>query len=385
MRSRGVLAVLALLAACKDAPLPSEPHPAAIPARSPAPALHDANWVQSSTGVEMLEIGQLDGRSTTPTAINDWGQVVGYYSADTPLGQRQQAFVWENGNFTPLGTLGGTVSLTTFISNLGVIVGLAFNADERARPVIWRRGLGGWTIRELPGLVDFPSAFGHARSMNIFGEIVGAYLSTAGQQHAVRWGPDGPVDLGVLEGTDFSDAFAINASGTILGMSVSFSPFASHPTVWKRRGAPARQMLPNDGNFAGQNMDASQTLNERGDFIGTYTIQSPFEVGAFVSRGGTIQTLAPLVQLPFTTFTVALGLNEWSDVAGWSTTFNGPRAVVWPRTGEAPVDLGVASVGGNFSRAHSINNWGLVVGESATFTDGVFRVGGAIWRYRKPQ
>jgi probable HAF family extracellular repeat protein len=371
---RRSLVLLAVVAACRDVPLPSDPTGDLVRRPRVARSFSNLDWVQSTTGVDMLLLGQIDGHTTTPIAINDAGQIVGWYEAPTPVGPRQQAFVWENGLFTALGTLeGGTSSITSFISNSGVIVGLSFNADDRARPVVWERTDGEWVIRELPGLVNFPFATGIAKSMNAAGEIVGAYTSTNGLEHATKWTASGPVDLGTLPGMPASAAADINSSGTIVGQSQSFDPFTLQQTMWIG-GVPSAISLPNNGFFA-YSTDASKILNDAGDFIGYYLIENPFKMRGLVSRGGQVSELPTLVG--GTIVSLAHSINERGDVAGFSEG----NAVIWPGSGEPIIDLGIAPVNGNHSVAHGINNRGLATGLVSTFEGGQFRFQGAIWRY----
>jgi len=377
---RRAFALLIALTACSDVRLPTEPSSlTAAPGSRVASSLADLDWGQSTTGYDMLLLGQINGSTTVPEAINEAGQVVGYYYAETSVGQRQQAFLWENGVFTPLGTLGGNSSMTTFISNSGAVVGWAFDAYEQMRPVVWERGANGYAIRELPLLSSW-GGNGFARSMNAKGEIVGASTSELGIQHATRWTKHGtPVDLGVLEGSLISSADFINKSGTIVGFNVSFSPFASTPTVWDKHDNASVLAVP---DIASRNIETSQAINERGDVTCSFQDANFFVTSACVVRDGQYQLLPTLGSC----YTFPFGINDASDVAGASNdTQSFQHAVVWPGDGSALIDLGFATVDGRYSIAHGINNNGLVTGVSATYNvaTGVWRIGGAIWRARR--
>jgi probable HAF family extracellular repeat protein len=68
-------------------------------------------------------------------AINDRGQAIG---ARVPAGGAVvHAFIWENGNLTDLGTLGGTESDATAINTRNQIVGVSNTRRGARHPVLW--------------------------------------------------------------------------------------------------------------------------------------------------------------------------------------------------------------------------------------------------------
>lgn len=122
--------------------------------------------------------------------------------------------------------------------------------------------------------------------------------------------------------------------------------------------------LPPNYSLSGRNIESSQTLNERGEFIGAIETNF-FPTAGFIFRGGAFHSLRPLIEDQFTRFTFPYGMNDQGDVVG-TTAADNPRAVIWPRDGTGPFNLGVAQVGGNSSNAHSISNNGLIAGTSST-------------------
>lgn len=105
------------------------------------------------------------GVSAFASAMNDKGQIVG---SGRPAGSTaSQAFLWEDGTFTWLGTLGGSTSAATSINKHGDVVGysqLSGNAVTHA--FLWERG----------AMTDLGTVFGgssQAFGINDRGDIVG--------------------------------------------------------------------------------------------------------------------------------------------------------------------------------------------------------------------
>src|SRR5690349_4741625 len=65
------------------------------------------------------------GSNLTPSALNDYGDVVGTMSVDGT----SHAALWSKGTLTDLGALGGTQSEALAINNLGQITGTFTAAD----------------------------------------------------------------------------------------------------------------------------------------------------------------------------------------------------------------------------------------------------------------
>jgi probable HAF family extracellular repeat protein len=98
-----------------------------------------------------LELGTLGGRSSTAEAINDKGLVAG----NSTLGGFESAthgFIYQDGVMKDLGTLGGGESFIRAINNDGVIVGTAQEAGGRYVAAAWDPRSG---IRRL---IDAPSS-----------------------------------------------------------------------------------------------------------------------------------------------------------------------------------------------------------------------------------
>ncbi len=166
----------------------------------------------------------LDHPSSSSTSyaygINDLGQIVGTM---VPFGS--QGFLWENGQLTDLSDLvGGSGHTTPFaINNQGQVVGYSGSlGPTTSQPFIWENGVME-DLGSLPGRTDW----GYARGINDFGEVVG---SSGG--HAFAWDSvSGIRDLNDLldnSGTDWelTHAYDINDSGIIVGMGTNPDGFS---------------------------------------------------------------------------------------------------------------------------------------------------------------
>jgi probable HAF family extracellular repeat protein len=173
----------------------------------------------------MQDLGTLPGGTDAQAImINESGQVIGFsYSASTQPGAcfalATSSFVWEKGKgMTDLGSFGGTCTLASAINNRGQVVGEGLRAGDQSAPAfLWEKGL----IRELGGSLggDASGAF----AINDLGEAVGfGNLPGNNTFHATLWkNVNSITDLGAIGSDQCSFAGAINASGQIVGSSLS--------------------------------------------------------------------------------------------------------------------------------------------------------------------
>jgi probable HAF family extracellular repeat protein len=168
---------------------------------------------------ELTDLGDLGGDFyTTATGINTTGQVVGYGTTGLSTGGAWHAFLWADGVMTSLGTLGGRSHCHAHaINDAGQVVGAAFDAqmsrNVRETAFIWQQG----EMTDLGALSGAAQSW--ARAINASGHVVGE----ANADEAALW-EDGVMSLltrqtpGVSSrGWERLNPGAINGVGQIAG------------------------------------------------------------------------------------------------------------------------------------------------------------------------
>ncbi len=310
------------------------------------------------TFYSITDLGTLGGANSYGYDINRNNYVVGY--AQLPTGVNR-AFLFkdannngiaEGGEMVNLGILAGyTASYAYAINDNGQIVGTAVTAAN-ARKAVQFQTTGNPT--------DLVMGTGSsAYDVNIHGEIVGASL--AGQKYfAVYRSPTGAVtDLGSLSssGTVRSEAFAINASGTIAGYSntdAGDSAFMRPPG-----GSLTAIGFPNQPLFF--EYGYAWGINAVGQIVGE-GFNSDGQYHGFRYDGGTVIDLG--APSGFTT-SQALAINNNGQIVGQGKNSAGQaRAVLF--SGDVAYDLNELiplNSGWTLTKAASINDNGYIVGQ----------------------
>lgn len=177
------------------------------------------------------------------------------------------------------------------------------------------------------------------------------------------------IDLNTKEWTrletlgEFTSASAINDSGRVVGQTgqgiweVS-SPYIRTGFITGPNGAGITALSMDD-----LGMDDARDINNAGQVVGTASAAPDALVTySYITgpngEGGTL--IKPLVEF---NSTVAYGINDAGQVAGWSSTGEGgSRAFITGPNGVGPVDLGY--FGGYVSVAVDINNTGQTAVEA---------------------
>jgi probable HAF family extracellular repeat protein len=185
-------------------------------------------------------------------------------------------------------------------------------------------------------------------------------------------------DLGPLPGGTFSEAFAINASGQVVGdagtQDASGNVVTQHAVRWD-----AAATTPTDlGTSPGITSSYAIDINASGAVVG-------WSDGAVEWASGTT-TPTTLGLLPGSTFSHALAINASGQVVGEDDIkdANGntvAHAVRWDAGTTTPTDLGTLSVSGitTSTVAWGINASGQVVGAAGALPDGTIWGHAVLW------
>ena len=192
----------------------------------------------------LVDLSRVVGDNSEALDINNRQQIVGGSNFSTPPNDfcafTNPFLSSVRGGYQNLGELGTPDvdpcggAFARSVNENGVVVGFAENNDFFPRAFRWTAQTG---LVDLGALTD-PDGFAQASAVNDGGQIVGIStavldLPNAGglTQHATLWDSNGIHDLGALPDDFLSQAFGINASGQIVGLSRSFS-FNNRAVLW---------------------------------------------------------------------------------------------------------------------------------------------------------
>lgn len=304
--------------------------------------------------VEPTDLGTLRGNATFALDVNERGQVTG--NSRTAQGQLV-AFLWERGRMTNLGFLpgGNGFSRGYAVSNRGVVVGESDN--NRPRAFHWERG----ELSDVGTLPGGTTAVAH--DVNNADRVVGAASNGSTTRPFMAERGTAPVDLGTLAGTSTSSgrAWAVNDRGDVAGVSRNEDDTASQATLWPK-GQPGSAV--NLGSMDGTRFSQAYAINNRRWAVGESTVASG-DGHAVVWRGAEPPT--DLGTLGFR-HSRANDINEIGLIVGHVSSFRGfstidGRAVLW-HDGD-PVDLNDLLPEGSTWVLHSaegVNDRGEIVG-----------------------
>lgn len=311
----------------------------------------EQNLVVAKTGYSVVNLGS--GQISEFPIINAHGQVA--YSLQN--GARARAFFFDGDAVADIGTLGGASAFARGLNDAGQIAGYADNASQNHHAFRWSRAQGMRDLGTLQG-----TAWSEGFAINQKGEVAG-YSHVPGpffdRPQAFSWTEAGGMrDLGALV-DGLSVAQALSDSGQVAGWSDSAAGEV-HAFSWQA-GKPMADL----GTIGGRD-SYGQTINNAGDIAGyAMAPDSPdFSYQGFVwnpSYGmvgiGTLGGGA----------SAARALNASGQVGGHADTPDGfQHAIGWSRGGGL-VDLG--TLGGDASNTIALNNrqqlvgWALVPGD----------------------
>lgn len=143
------------------------------------------------------------GAGVKPEAINSNGQIVGQ-------GSNGQAFSWENGTMTALGTLGGVESFANDVNDNGVVVGWSLDSEGKQKGFKWDGA--------LVNLDSVSTLSSSAEAVNNLGHIVG-WKTNGSVFRSSLWSEADPNGF-LAFGTGNHKAIGINDHGEVVGVTL---------------------------------------------------------------------------------------------------------------------------------------------------------------------
>lgn len=292
---------------------------------------------------------------STASGINNSGAIAGGSCINDC--QELHALLAERGGFVDFGTFGGPGSLAFGLNDRGEVVGQSDTGEltkdgELVSLAFLADGRGVRNLGAPPGY-----RFSQAFAINNQGLIVGWVYNSppvpAAPPVAVMFQRDGRIQsLGTLGGAS-SVAFGLNDRGQIVGRSRTANG-EQHAFVYERGTMKGLGTL--GGNFS-----SARAINAQGWIVGSSRLASPGRLHAFLYTQGSMSDLGTLGG----TDSEAFAINNAGQIVGVSDTRTGERHAFAYRGGKM-VDLG--TLGGNSSIALGINDRGDIVGEAETAT-----------------
>ena len=289
------------------------------------------------------EIGSLSSNTAYPAAMNNAGDVVGYYYTDA---WEKHAFLYRNGVMTDLGTLGGTESYARDINDYGEVVGQSRTAAGDLHAFFWDASGGMSDLGTLGGSISIAyginadgyvvgeamtatsvHAFLHdgtgmtdigttgyfqsgAYGINDVGQIVGTYLELGSDQQAFLYDSGAFTDLGspLLTG---SRAHAVNDNGMVIGYSWGAS--GNRSFLW------VSDYVIDLGAPAGLPRVYAWDINSTGQIVGYGSSDDGTVSRALIFAGGTLHELTDLLQAGhgWDYLNVAFAINDDGQIAGY--------------------------------------------------------------------
>ena len=295
----------------------------------------------SSGSSTITNLSNLPGVSFQVNALNSAGQLTGYL---TSSGVAVEAFFYDAGTITELGTFGGSDSIGYALNASGQVVGDSlFAGDFVTHAFLYNGG-------PLVDLQTLGGSYSSADAINDAGQIVGGSVPAGGlDTHAFLYANGNMSDLGTLGGS-YSYAFAVNSSGMVAGEADAANG-DTHGFVY------AGGVMTDVGTLGG-NSSSVFALNDDGLAVGQSSLASGTNHG-FAFAGGTLTDLGTLGG----TYSTAFAVNRSGQIIGISYTTNDAQTHGFVYSAGAMTDLG--TLGGDSAFPLDINNLGQIVGQSA--------------------
>ena len=197
-------------------------------------------------------------QATIATAVNDLGQIAGYY-CQCFCGNGDEAFFWDGSTFTTLVRPPGFRAARAYgMNDQGWIVGsMTQSAIDLNHAVLWQDG--------QPIDLGIPPGgnFSEGLAVNSAGQAVGYWGNNViGPIHGFIWENGVMTDLGASLGTPSSRAYGINGDGRVVGWMGEALQIDAHAFVWENAIVTELGVIP--GGYTSE----ATAINEVGDVAG---------------------------------------------------------------------------------------------------------------------
>ncbi len=236
------------------------------------------------------DLGTMGGNSSLGEWINNSGQTVGISQINAidpngfiPCGSRpgnqiNRAFLFENGKFEDLGTLGGFSAAATIINDAGQIAGASDTTttiDPTLGFVPHHAYL--WTNGVMKDLGTLGGGLSIAFALNAKGAVAG-FSTLTGEQHthAFLWQSGAITDLGVVAGDTDSGALGGNGFGQVVGFSATSKSMRAF--LWQNGVITDLNTLINPDS--GFQLAIAEWINDAGEIAAQALVESTGEFHA---------------------------------------------------------------------------------------------------------
>jgi probable HAF family extracellular repeat protein len=292
----------------------------------------NVTWsVKSNSGI-IAGIAQ----TATPDPLGEAWSSAAFYPGATGTGYINLGFVWENGVMRALPTLGGNHGFATGANSRGQVVGWAENSIHdptcvppqqlQFRPVVY--GPRANQIAEFPLPVGDTS--GAATGINEQGQAVGISgicdqaVGRYTAKHALLWNNGKIVDLGNLGAPWWNTPTNINQHGDIVGFAGDPAfPEGDilHAFIWTAKGG-----IKPLGALPGHVHSEAYGINDSGQVVGVSCDADFIDCRAFIWQNGVMTDLNALKPASYAArLEQAKDINQAGEITGRSIDSTGVR------------------------------------------------------------
>lgn len=298
----------------------------------------------------MVDIGVPPGEGfAVPRAINASGQITGSTGPGGDSG-KSGVFIYSNGSFAYLGTLGGDSAIGNAINASGQVAGYSTNSAGTYRAFISKG-------KSLVDIGDLGGGSAVAYGINDAGQVVGSSVTSDGSNHPFLYTDGKMIDLGTLgspQGTDWwNSAQGVNKFGVVVGQS--YTPQTLLGFAWYKGKMVAMGSL-------GGGMSQAYAVNNRNQATGIAYLAAGGAHAFLIGISGKMKDLGALSPLGDSW---GFGINDSGIVVGQAELSNGSqRAFVY--NGQKMQDLNNLVQNGSgltFIEAEGVNDVGQIVCE----------------------